>query len=223
MIPLNFQRIQADYYTGNHHKWLCAPKASGFLYVDPRWQEEVRPTTVSHAPNRPRAGRSSFLTAFDWCGTYDPTPLLSVPAAIDFLDSLSPDGLPGLMSSNRNTALESRAVLLDALGVKAPSPESMIGSLVAIPLPTPSDVASDSDTDRDPDVSSLQQTLRGTYGIEVPVFPSVDGHGLTIRISLQAYNDADQVRQLASALQSLLHLTPSDAIPLTGPTNSPLS
>ena len=85
MLPLHLTELGADYYTSNHHKWLCGPKVSGFLYVRPEFQAEVRPTVISHAANRPRPGRSRFLAEFDWTGTYDPTPILALPTAIEFL------------------------------------------------------------------------------------------------------------------------------------------
>ncbi len=120
MVPLDLQTLDADYYTANHHKWLCAPKASGFLYVRGELQDEVRPTVISHAANRPRPYRSRFLAEFDWNGTFDPTPLLSVPDAIEFLGSLFHGGINELMSANRQLALEARRVLCDALQIEAP-------------------------------------------------------------------------------------------------------
>ena len=56
MLPLNLRALGADYYTANHHKWLCAPKVSGFLYVAPEYQDEVQPTVISHPYNRPGLG-----------------------------------------------------------------------------------------------------------------------------------------------------------------------
>ena len=163
MIPIDLAKLNADYYTANHHKWLCGPKASGFLYVRREFQMEVRPTVISHAANRSRPGRSRFLAEFDWTGTYDATTLLAVPAAIDFLTTLRPGGIEGNMHANHALAIEARRLLTEMLGIQAPAPKSWIGSLVTLPLP-PCSVKNSAALD------PLQRKLYERYKIEVPVF-----------------------------------------------------
>jgi isopenicillin-N epimerase len=194
MLPLDLCRIDADYYTANHHKWLCAPKTSGFLYVHPRWQDEVRPTIISHAANRPRPGRSRFLAEFDWNGTFDPTPLLTVPAAIEFLDALCDGGLEALMQTNRRRAIDARAILCRALDIDSHSPQSMLGSLAAVPLPIPH-------RRTDFDGQALQRKLYEHQRIEVPVFPWPHEGTWVLRVSMQAYNELDQVHRLGDVLR----------------------
>lgn len=197
MLLLQLDRLAPDYYTANHHKWLCAPKVSGFLYVDPQWQSEVRPTVISHAANRPRPSRSRFLAEFDWTGTFDPTPLLALPAAIEFLNDLLPGGLKQLMETNRQNAIAAREMLLQTLAIELPAPEAMIGSLAAIPLS-----CSQFDSQR---LRQLKEQLYNEYSIELPVFPSISRPGdYILRIALQAYNDLDQIQQLVDALRAIL-------------------
>ncbi|MGV3486386.1 MAG: aminotransferase class V-fold PLP-dependent enzyme [Planctomycetaceae bacterium] len=201
MVPLNLNELGADYYTANHHKWLCGPKVSGFLWTRPEWQSEVRPTTISHAANRARPRRSQYTAEFDWQGTFDPTPLLSVPAAIDFLNSLYPGGLPELMAANRTLALEGRACLLRGLDWSEPAPQSMIGSLVTLPLPLADGGSPGRDGGGD---GGLQQRLRERYRIELPIFEGLTPGSPLLRISLQAYNDLEQVQHLVEALDEEL-------------------
>ncbi len=66
MIPVDLAAIDADYYTANHHKWLCGPKSSGFLHVKPELQSEVHPTVISHGSNRDGFGANRFLAEFNW-------------------------------------------------------------------------------------------------------------------------------------------------------------
>jgi len=195
MLSLNLNEINADYYTANHHKWLCAPKVSGFLWVRRELQPEVRPTIISHAINRPRPHRSQFHAEFDWQGTFDPTPILSVPASIAFLKSLYPGGIPELMVANQKLAIDARALLLETLGIEEPAPKEMIGSLVTLPLP-----CAPEDTEREGE-DPLQQILRERYRIELPVFRGLQPGSRLLRIALQAYNDIDQIHRLADALR----------------------
>ena len=195
MVPVDLEGIGADYYTGNHHKWLCAPKVSGFLHVRRELQHEVRPTVISHGFNRCRPGRSSFLSQFDWCGTFDPTPALAVPVAIEFLASLFPDGLGGLIRRNRELALAAQECLIETLGLSPPAPPEMIGSLVSVPL-------SFLRLTNESQAEAFQQHLVRKHRIEAPLFMGPGESGPLLRISLQAYNSIEQVERLARLLKS---------------------
>lgn len=197
MLPVNLRELNADYYTGNHHKWLCAPKTSGFLYVRSDLQSEVRPTVISHGANTTRAGRSRFWTEFDWVGTYDPCPLLAVPNAIDFVSHLMPGGLEEHMRQLKEKTLQARRLVLDALRFDSPAPESMVGSMAAVPLPGGHDVPLG-------EVDPLQRVLYDKYQIEIPVFRISPGGQRVIRFSVQAYNNLSQYEKLAAAIRDEL-------------------
>ncbi|OYP37545.1 aminotransferase class V-fold PLP-dependent enzyme [Rhodopirellula sp. MGV] len=194
MIPLDMQHIGADYYTANHHKWLCAPKASGLMYVDRKWHDEVRPTVISHGANKQNDGRSRLLAEFDWPGTYDVTPILAVSNAIDFLQSLLPGGLSELMAQNRENALQARTILNDALDSDPAAPESMIGSLAAVTLPRERFASAG-------DLTVFQKYLYEKHKIEVPTFMGPNSTPI-LRVSMQAYNDLSQIERLANILKS---------------------
>jgi len=191
MLPLDIPAIGAGYYTGNGHKWLSGPKGSAFLWVRRDLQADIRPLTISHGANTPRPGHSRFQAEFGWQGTQDPTAYLALPDAIDFMGGLFPGGWPELMRSNHKKALEGARVLREALGIPMPARESMIGSMVALPLP---DATGEDD--------NLNARLFERYRIEVPVMPFPAWPKRLIRISAQAYNEPGEYLRLAEALSA---------------------
>src|SRR5262249_3961432 len=115
MLPLDLRTLGAEYYAGNCHKWLCAPKGAGFLYVRRDRQERVRPAVISHGANAPvAAGNPRFRAEFDWTGTDDPTPALCVPEALRFLAGLAPGGFSELRDRSRRLALEGRRIVAES-------------------------------------------------------------------------------------------------------------
>ena len=199
MLPLELVRLGAAYYSGNCHKWLCAPKGSAFLWVRRDRQAAVRPLTISHGATARRADRSRFRLEFDWTGTDDPTAWLTVPRAIEYVGSLVEGGWPALMARNRALALEARALLCEAAGTAPPCPDEMVGSLAAVRLP---DGGAAEITWRRPD--PLQQRLFDGWGVEVPVISWPAPPQRLVRVSAQLYNERDHYVRLADALRKEL-------------------
>ena len=52
MLTLDVPAIGADWYVGNCHKWLMAPKGSGFLWASRSAQPELHPLVISHGYGR---------------------------------------------------------------------------------------------------------------------------------------------------------------------------
>jgi isopenicillin-N epimerase len=199
-VPIDLQALAPAYYTGNCHKWLCAPKGAAFLYVRPDLQPALHPLSISHGASTPLAGRSRFRVEFDWTGTDDPTPFLCIPDCISFLSSLLPDGLPGLMEHNRQLALAARRLLCARLGLALPCPDSMVGSMAAIPLPAPAQAPGQSPLDTDP----IQDRLWLEHSIEIPIMPWPEPRLRLMRLSAQLYNDPADYEALAAVLPGML-------------------
>jgi len=195
MVSLDLRALGASYYSGNCHKWLCAPKGSAFLWVRRDRQSAVRPLTISHGATAARTARSRFHLEFDWTGTDDPTAWLTVPRAIEYLGSLLPGGWPELMARNHALALEARRLVADVAGTPLPCPDEMVGSLASIVLPDgpTSDIAW-----RRPD--PIQQRLFESWGIEVPIMSWPAPPRRLLRISAQLYNRPEHYATLAEAL-----------------------
>jgi isopenicillin-N epimerase len=205
MVPLDLRTLGAAYYTGNCHKWLCAPKGSAFLHVRRDRQDGMLPLTIGHGFNSPRTDRSRFRLLFDWTGTADPTPFLCIPVALEVVGSLLPGGWPELMRRNRALALSAQGILSEALDIARPAPSEMIGSLAAVPLP-PLARAEVLAPPSPPD--PLQRALLSRHRIEVPVMPFPAPPERALRVAAQVYNSEEQVHALAAALRALLAETP---------------
>jgi isopenicillin-N epimerase len=198
-IPLDLTELDADYYSGNLHKWLMTPKGSAFLYVRPELQRGVNPLVISHGwtidSKKPDAkgafGNSPFIDEIEMQGTRDPAAWLSVPAAIAFRKEHD------WASVQRHcTALaQDTARRIGALTGLPPlsAPEFCTPQMIAIPMP---------DTGLDP--QGVHDTLLAKYRIEIPVFRWQDHY--IVRLSVQGYNSKPQMDILVEALTEIFGL-----------------
>lgn len=197
MLPLNLNKLGAAYYTGNCHKWVCAPKGAAFLHVRSDLQHAIRPLVISHGANSRRTDRSRFLIEFGWTGTVDPSAYLSVPIAIRYMESLAPGGWPMIMRRNRELALAAQRILCKALASPSPCPDHMIGSMATVPFwdsPEPEPPTSPLYVD------PVQDLLLEKHRIEVPIMPWPAHPRRVLRVSAQLYNSLGQYELLAQAL-----------------------
>ncbi len=199
MIPLNLRKLGATYYTGNCHKWICAPKGAAFLYVAPERRAEIRPLSISHGANSPRTDRARFLIEFGWTGTADFSAFLCIPKALETIGGLLPGGWRDVRAHNRALVLAGRRILCEALKISAPAPEEMIGSLASVPIPE-----KPRGTKRKPPLFAffdpLQDALFRKHKIEVPIIHWPASPKRVLRISAQLYNSVPQYERLAQAL-----------------------
>lgn len=200
MMPVDLEGLGAAYYSGNCHKWLCAPKGAAFLHVRRDRQAAISPLVVSHGANAPRTDRSRFRLEFDWTGTRDPTPALCVARAIELVGRLVPGGWDEVRARNHALACRARALLCDAAGLTPPCPESMLGSLAAVELPVEPEPPPLGPNGLDP----LQEWLFAQHRIEVPVYGWPVAARRWIRISPHLHNTEAQYTFLAGALRDAL-------------------
>jgi len=199
MVDLNLREIGATYYTGNCHKWLCAPKGAAFLYVKQDRQSLIRPMSISHGANSPRTDKSLFQLEFDWMGTDDPSAYLCVPEAIKFMGSLLPGGWTELRAKNRSLALQARDLLCEVLDIVPPCPKEMIGAMAVVCLPDDC-----SELGKTRVIPLIQEVLWERFKIEVPVIYWPEYPQRLLRISAQIYNKAEDYEYLAEVLPELL-------------------
>ncbi len=195
MLPVDVTAIGASYYAGNCHKWLGAPKGSGFLHAAERVRADLKPAVISHGWNSTRTDRSRFHLMFDWTGTADPSPYLTVPFAIEVMGSLYPGGWNELRERNRALAVAGRDVVAAAVPATELPPTEMLAAMAAIPLPPgPMQVP--------PHPDALSTVLLERHQVEVPVFPWPMAPQRMMRISAQAYNKIEDYHRLAEAIRA---------------------
>jgi isopenicillin-N epimerase len=184
MLSLDVPSLGADWYTGNCHKWLMAPKGSGFLWAAPERQADTHPLVISHGFGQ------GFTAAFDWIGTRDPTAWLSVPAAIDFHERL---GGARLRERNATLARAQATLLAQTWNTERGAPDALTGSMAAVRLPL-----------REPATAARAQELRkrlfADHRIEVPV--TAFAGALWARISAHAYNRPADYARLAACFRA---------------------
>jgi len=181
MLDLDVPAIGTDFYTGNCHKWLCAPKGCAFLWVAPDRQAGIHPTTISHP------FRKGFAEEFSWTGTRDASAWLSVGATIAFFDSIG--GLPAIRAYYRGLATEAAEMLADAWGTGIGTPAPLRGSMATIRLP---------DRFRDVPAQTILDELWEKHRIEVPVHHF--GGNPWVRISAAPYNHIQEYEILRDAV-----------------------
>jgi len=197
MLPLEIASLGADYYTGNFHKWCCAPKGTAFLWVSRERQPAQRPLVVSHGARSPRTDRSRFMLEFDWVGTRDDSGVLSLPFALEYVGNLLSGGWHAAMANNRELALRAREVLLEAVGGSPACPASMIGALAAVCLPDArAVVARPGWAFAEPLYSRLYEHHR----IQALVTHWPGPPAQLVRVSAALYNDLEDFRVLSRAL-----------------------
>ena len=221
MLPLDLDRLGAAWYTGNLHKWVCAPKGSAFLHVRRDRQPGIRPSTISHGANAVLGesaggglgGSTRYRAEFDWQGTLDPTPWLAVGDALRHVGGLLDGGWPAIIARNHELTLRARSRLTGVLGLDPGTlpPTSMLGSMVALPLPSSGPLAMTGAGSSPLDTDPLQQVLLDRFRIEVPIYPwpvpaaeSPDPTRRLIRVSSALHNGPDDVERLASAIETLV-------------------
>lgn len=187
MVDLDVESLGAAYYTGNLHKWVCAPEGAAFLWVRGDRQRGIHPTTISHFIDEGMAGE------FAWQGTRDITPWLTAADSIDWFEAL---GWDAVRAHNHQLAIAVQVMLSDRLGVPPSTPldGSMIGSMTTIRLPD--GVRSFESAE------SFQAALYDRYRIEVPI---IDWEGTWwVRASCQVYNRFAEYERLADAVLELI-------------------
>ncbi len=184
-IPLNLKELGADFYVGNLHKWLSAPRGSAFIYARPALQEMIEPLVISWGWQAEKPGPSKFVDWHEYLGTRGLSAFLSVPAAINFQQKNHWENIRESCHQTARYALET--ILVQTREKSLYQPDShWYGQMVTIPLP------------KEVDPIDLHDRLWKEDRIEVVVLKWQEQPFL--RVSVQAYNTKEEINKLIQAL-----------------------
>ena len=182
MLDLNIEQIGADYYVGNCHKWLWAPKGCAFLHVQPKHQANTHPPSISNYE------KQGFPTNFDWTGTKDPSAWLSTGAGLAFHRKL---GGRAVAEYNHALVVWALKMLSVELGWMVIAPTEMIGSIGTLRIPNTDGATAAA-------AAALHDYLVDVHDIEVLVHAH---DAIYLRISAQVYNERGDYEKLLVALR----------------------
>jgi len=183
-LELDVPALGADWYTGNCHKWLFAPRGCAFLWSRTDRRSLVHPLPISHGYG------AGFSAEFDWPGTRDFSAWLAAPAGVRFLQELGPAAVRRYCHELAVAAAER---LARAWAQPLAGPAALHGSMLAIRLP---DAWQQAGATRDT-ARRLQSEFMDRHRIAVAIM-AIEG-ALWARISAQVYNSPEDYNRLLEA------------------------
>ncbi len=182
-ISLNVKDIDADFYCGACHKWMCSPKGVSFLYAKKEMQKIIEPLVVSWGYEAENPSHSQFLDYLQWQGTNDLSAYLTIPKTIHFLETHKWDEVT---QSCKGLNLWARNEICKELDLQPISNEKFNGQMISFFFPL-NNVLED------------QKRFYSKYNIQIPFFK---WHNTTLfRISIQAYNSKEDICRLITCLK----------------------
>lgn len=185
-VPINLDELQPSWYTGNCHKWMCAPKGTAFLWTSKEMAPFTHPTVISHNY------KTGFIPEFDWTGTKDLISILCLPDVLDLIQEWG--GVEEITRKNKELLLKGRDILTSSLGIEAPASVSFLTTMATLPLTfeiSPNEEAK----------LQLNKRLRSERSIQMPFMPF--NNKMWFRISAFLYNTEDEYQYLAESLPTL--------------------
>ncbi len=190
MRPVDLESLGCDFYVASCHKWLSAPFCCGFLWAHPRWHSLMRPAVVSWGRTFP-GNISGWVDEFHWRGTYDPSPMLSIPEALKFVEQV---GVDRLREHGHKLVQKAQEALCALPGVEPlyPAHWNLCGTMLTVRLPSRHDAL------------ALQHRLAQQHQVEVIVPNWITETWL--RVSCYLYNRPEHIQRLVDAVRKELGL-----------------
>lgn len=190
-IDLDLEAIGADFYTGNCHKWLMAPKGAGFLHARRAHHGLIEPLVVGWGmSNIPEfSAGSTFLDQNQWLGTDDFSSYIAIAEAVAFQSENDWASVRFACSQLLGDALGRIRAVTGKPDLVAPHDRGRLQMGIA-ELP------------RLKNIKEFKIQLLADFKVEIPCIDWGGRH--FIRVSIQAYNNMADIDRLLAALEELL-------------------
>ena len=192
LIKADPRDLGADYWIGNLHKFICAPRGCAVLVASPEVAQDLNPLIDSWWPYEP------YPLRFDMQGTLDQTSFLAAPFTIEYLDRMFGwdelrrffDVMVAYGQQLIAAAFEQITGESHQVAIASPAPAMRL-----VRLPTPLG-------DNHDDADLLRNHVFEESKMEVAI-SSFDGVGY-LRLSAHAYNTAADYEAFAERCVPLL-------------------
>ncbi|KAF8886306.1 pyridoxal phosphate-dependent transferase [Infundibulicybe gibba] len=140
-VNINLSESKPDFWVSNCHKWLFTKRSCAVLYVPERNQHIIKtsiPTSHTYISPKDRTG-PNFVEQFEWNGTIDFVPFLSVAAALDFRKWVG--GEEVINAYCHSLAMKGGKRLAEVMGTRQLDPEGAFTlNMVNVELPFPAEI-----------------------------------------------------------------------------------
>lgn len=208
-IALDLATLDPDFFVSNCHKWLFVPRGCALFYVPVRNQHLMRttlPTSHGFVPlptegpqiisPLPPSAKGAFVASFEFVGTVDNSPYISVPAAIEFRKACTWQGKSGeeaIMAYTLDQARKAGKLVAEILETEVlENEEGTLGNCNLSNVRLPLDFHAISGDDRAKALKVAQwiaKTLVEEYDTFIAIIVHADAWW--VRLSAQVYLDME--------------------------------
>jgi len=175
VLALNLNDLGCDAAAGSSHKWLLAPKGTGFLYIRKASGEQIRPLLTSH-------GMSVYTSA---TGTRNIPGIIGMGAAVDFMGALEIRNVEKHALQLKGQ-LRGQLALLPGIQFLTPADPTLQSALISFYF----------------DGRNTTELVNGLRAQNITVRTLQEAAVTAIRISCHCYNTPAQISRLVETLSS---------------------